>query len=82
MITQQQEQYFQTMEDLFKHPGWKLFIDDLAENQRALKDAALGLETEKGFYMAKGRNQTFNQVLGFEGMVTSLHKDLLENSDA
>jgi hypothetical protein len=80
MITQQQEQYFQTMEDLFKHPGWKLFIEDLAGNQQALKDAALSLETEKGFYVAKGRNQTFNQVLGFESLITSTHKALIEEN--
>jgi hypothetical protein len=79
MITQQQEQYFQTMEDLFKHPGWKLFVEDLASNQQALKDAALGLETEKGFYVAKGRNQTFNQVLGFEDLITATHKALTED---
>jgi hypothetical protein len=80
MITEQQEQYFQTMEDLFQHPGWKLFTDDLATNQQALKDAALSLETEKGFYVAKGRNQTFNQVLGFESLVSSMHKSLLEEN--
>jgi hypothetical protein len=80
MLTPQQEQYFQTMEDMFKHPGWKLFLDDLAENQQALKDSALSLDSDKDFYIAKGRNQTFNQVLGFESLVTSTHQDQLDNA--
>lgn len=79
MITEQQEQYFQTMEELFRQPGWKLFIEDLTANQQALKDSALSLETEKGFYVAKGRNQTFNQVLGFESLVTESHRMLVED---
>lgn len=82
MITEQQEQYFQTMEDMFKHPGWKLFVTDLEANQQALKDSALGLETERDFYVAKGRNQTFNQVLGFEQFVVSTHHALAEDDDA
>lgn len=80
MLTPQQEQYFSTMEDLFNHPGWKLFIEDLQANQQALKDSALGLETEKGFYVAKGRNQTFNQVLGFEDLIKSSHTALVEDT--
>jgi hypothetical protein len=81
MLTPQQEQYFQTMEDMFQHPGWKLFLSDLEENQKALKDSALGIEKESEFFIAKGRNQTFNQVLGFESLVSSMHKSLLEDND-
>ena len=79
MITPQQEQYYQAMEELFKQPGWKLIVADLETNQQALKDAALGLESEKDFLIAKGRNQTFNQVIGFESFVTSVHTALVED---
>jgi hypothetical protein len=77
-VTPEQETYFTEMELLFMQPGWKKFIEDITNNQDALRSAVLGIETEREFFRAQGRNDAFTQVLTYQGLIQGMKKDIEE----
>lgn len=81
-MTPEQETYFNNMETLFSIPGWTTFIDDLKSNRQALHDSVLSVEDANMFFIAKGRMQVFDQVIGFENLVDTLKAQLAEEDYA
>lgn len=80
-MTPEQSKYFDDMEWLFLQPGWKTFIDDLTANQEALRACVLNVENEKDLFRAQGRNDVFNQVIGFEDTIEQLKTSLKDEPE-
>lgn len=78
MLTQRQQAYFEQMEALFAHPAWKLVIDSFKDSKEALQKGIFSYDTEKSFFIAKGRAQAYDQIIGFEEFTESLKQNILD----
>jgi len=81
-VTQDDELYFAQMEELFRSPGWQHFIADITNNRALLREAVLGIESEKDLFRAQGRNQVYHQILTYQDLMTAWKKGAEEQEEA
>jgi hypothetical protein len=69
------------MEALFAQPGWKILVDDFAGYKESLQNGIFGYDSEKSFFIAKGRAQAYDQLLSHEGFLESLKQQILDTEE-
>lgn len=75
------EKWYEQQFDLFMQDGWKSLIFQAKEMLADAKDIAK-INSEASLWMAKGRKDILEWLIGWEDSVIATHKDLLETLDA
>jgi hypothetical protein len=60
-LTEAEQQYFEIMESLFAHPGWKVLADDIQGWKEAIASGWRGLKPDQ-LQFEQGRAAAFDQV--------------------
>ena len=58
-----------TLLDLFIHPGWQLFMDEMREAHGVLVETAWTLKDERQLYQRKGEIQKLGELLSYESLM-------------
>lgn len=69
------EDYF----DMFTHPAWTNFEDDVEEVMREVSNLA-GIQSAEDFWKAKGKLETFNMILNFKHMLEMAYEQANEEA--
>jgi hypothetical protein len=79
-LTEAEQQYFDIMDSLFAHPGWKVLADDIQGWQEAI---TAGWRTVKPDQLAfeQGRAAAFDQVLEHFKLCESLKAQALSDDE-
>lgn len=70
-MTDADRQYFEQMESLFAHPGYKTLVTNITEWQDAISKQWRSLKPEN-LAFEQGRYDGLNQIATFEDMISSL----------
>ena len=63
----QLKQYYETYLDLFAHPGWKLFMEELQGHLEHSQATAVGrCDTTEKWFQERGDQARTSIILGFE----------------
>jgi hypothetical protein len=79
-LKEEDRQYFEVMESLFTHPGWKLLADDVRGWQEAIATQWRSLKPDQ-LQFEQGRAAAFDQVLKHFELCESLKATALEADD-
>lgn len=78
-MTEADRQYYEQMESLFAHPGYKTLMSYIADCQAAISEQWRTLKPENlGF--EQGRYDGLNQIASFEDMLVTLKAQAVEDS--
>ena len=56
----------ETMLDLFAHPGWDMFMQDMEEMQGANLSTIINIDEANEFFKFKGRLEILNTVVNYD----------------
>jgi hypothetical protein len=74
-VTKQYENYL----DLFIHPGWKLFLEDIESMMDGL-DSIEYVATLEELHNKKGQLSILKRISGFENAMKAAYEDFQENA--
>lgn len=77
--------YYETLVDLFVHPGWKLFVEDISKATEALNTLD-GITSERELFLNQGKLTQLRHILSYENQVNEsldqmLHPDVSEQDE-
>lgn len=76
ILTLEQNQYFDTMDEMFMSPGWKMFIEDVEGFHEAMEGQFDSVKDLRELGLAQGRKMTFQQILNYQSVVEGAKKSL------
>ncbi len=65
-MTEQDREYYESLLDLFLHPGWKHIRQDVSDALDLAKRTATDLKTSDEFFVRKGNVQSLSWIDNFE----------------
>ena len=75
-MTPEDVKRYETLQDLFVHPGWYLLEDELKENIETLKDNLVTSSNEAWTNILRGRIITIKDILGYPVLVEKQLEDV------
>lgn len=67
--------YYESILDMFTHPGWKHFEDDMERNLSSLNKVDNIMEAD-AFWVRKGQVQTLINILGYQEAAKAVFEEL------
>ena len=80
-MTQEQEEYYDALEDVFALPGWKILVEEALKEIYTLQAMALEAPSWEVVCELRGQGKALAEFANLEE-VSRLQKELLENDDA
>lgn len=79
-MTKDEEKYYETYFDLFLHPGWKQFIEEISDilDSHRIED----IRDEQNLAYVKGERHALHRVSRFAGGIKNAYDLILEREDA
>lgn len=74
------EQYYESYFDLFNHPGWKQFIEDMEANHEAINNLSTIASSEE-FWHKKGQTQLLQRIINLPILMNETYRSLMVDSE-
>lgn len=81
MIEKEDAKYFDTMEDLFAHPGWKLLVEECLRMVYQLQADAIDGTTWEQVNVIRGRAQQLNEIIRMKEMFETIRAQKEEEKE-
>jgi hypothetical protein len=75
------ELYFNNYFDLFATPGFKQWLDEIAEYRNDISDIR-NIPDSNEFYRRKGITETLDRLLNFQAAIETAYKEQTDESNA
>lgn len=81
-LTKEQNEVFDAYDRMFASDGWKMFIEEIKQNQESLfPELMSNSATINEYYFLKGRNDVYMSVLGLQSLMDNVKKDMEEQHE-
>lgn len=81
-MTPEQTEYYNNLEDMFTHPGWKILMEDAKAQVYQYQADALEIGTWDGVNILRGKAQQLAELVNLEAVTALQKQSLLEDDDA
>ena len=82
MLTRDQEEYFEALEDLFAMPGWKLLVEEAEKQIYQYQALSLEQPSWEAVCELRGRAKQLAELVNMESVTALQRKQLEEEDDA
>lgn len=74
-LDQEQTKVFDAYDRMFATDGWKLLLEEVEQNQKALTQIVLAPESTRDvLWFCKGRNDVYKFLLGLQSLIDHARK--------
>lgn len=80
-MTPEEQKEFETLFDLFVHPGWELFKREIQTNYSILRDGTVDLDDKDEFLKRKGYVYGLAYALNFEALIRNAYENKLQENN-